>query len=105
MTDAEKIILVKAMTDETDDATISAFLSMAGDAVYHYVDPYKGHDKTEILEDCGGPQVRIAADWLNKRSADGQIAMTENGISRTWEAADIPPSILRELTPYCGVVS
>lgn len=105
MTDADKIVLVKAMSEETNDAVISAFLAMAGDAVYHYCDPYKTHTIVQVLAEYGGAQARIAADWLNKRGADGQLSHSENGISRTYEAGDIPPSILRELTPYCGVVS
>ena len=40
MTNAEKIAIVKGMTEETDDSTISAFLLMAGETIYRYADPY-----------------------------------------------------------------
>lgn len=104
MTDAAKIVLVQSMTDETDADVISAFLDLAGDAVYHYADPYKQTDKTKLLEHYGGVQARAAAYYLNKRGAEGQTTMGENGISRGYEAADLPDSLLKEITPICGVV-
>jgi len=105
MIDSEKVVLVKAMTDETDDTIISAFLSLAGDAVAHYVDPYGIRNREEVLDAYGGVQVKAAAYYLNKRGGEGETAHSENGISRSYEAADLPPSILREIVPYCGVIS
>lgn len=103
MTDVEKMILVRAMTEEENDDVISAFLSMAGEAIVNLVDPHSTTDKDAVLERYGGVQIRIASAWLNKRGADGQISHSENGISRGYESGDIPASILRELTPICGV--
>lgn len=105
MTDAEKIVLVKAMTDETDEDVISAFLSLAGDAIYNYTDPFQTSEKDDVLTKYGGVQAKAAAYYLNKRGADGQSSHSENGISRTYENGDLPDSLLREITPYCGVVS
>lgn len=105
MTDAEKIALVEAMTDETNATTISAFLSMAGDAICHYCDPYGTLDPDDIIAKYGSAQCKLAAYFLNKRGADGQTSHSENGISRSFESGDIPPSIMREITPFCGVVS
>lgn len=104
MTDADKIQLVKAMSDETDDAVISAFLSMAGDAIINYVDPYRTTDRDELLDKYGGIQAKAASYFLNKRGADGQTSHSENGISRSYESGDLPASLLREITPFCGAV-
>ena len=103
MRDSEKIVLVEALTDETDEDVISAFLSMAGDAIYHYADPYGIKDKDDVLSEYGGAQARAAAYFLNKRGADGQTSHSENGISRSYESGDLPDSIKREITPICGV--
>lgn len=105
MTDYAKVVLVKSMTDEADDDIISAFLEMAGDSVCKYCDPYKRVDRETLLDEYGGVQTRIAAYFLNKRGAEGQVSMGENGISRGYESGDIPESLLRELTPICGVVT
>ena len=105
MTDSEKLILVEAMTDETSESVISAFLSMAGDAICNHVDPYGASDREKLLARYGSVQCRAAAYYLNKRGWDGQTAHGENGVSRSFEAADLPPSLLAELTPIAGVVS
>ena len=105
MTDAEKLAIVQAMTDEDDEDVISAFLSMAGDAICDYCDPFASRAREDLLDRYGGAQARTAAAWLNKRGADGQLSHSENGISRSYESGDIPTSILKELTPICGVIS
>ena len=103
MTDAEKIEIVKAMTDETNDTTISAFLSIAGEAVYHAACPYGNGSRDKVLEEYSGVQCRAAAYYLNKRGADGEKSHNENGISRSYESGDLPESLLREITPMAGV--
>lgn len=42
---------------------------------------------------------------LNKRGAEGQTSHTENGVTRQYESADVPSSMLKAITPYCGVIS
>ena len=103
MLDSEKVALVKAMTDETDEAIIMAFLSLAGDAVYHAACPYRNSDKISVVSEYEGVQIRAAAYYLNKRGADGEKSHNENGISRTYENSDLPDSLLREFTPIVGV--
>lgn len=103
MLDSEKVALVKAMTDETDEAIIMAFLSLAGDAVYHAACPYRNSDKNSVVSEYEGVQIRAAAYYLNKRGADGEKSHNENGISRTYENSDLPDSLLREITPIVGV--
>lgn len=50
-------------------------------------------------------QIRIAIYLYNKRGAEGQLSHSENGISRSYESADIPESMLKAVTPYVGVPS
>ena len=102
MTNAEKIAIVKGMSGEANDDTISAFLLMAGETIYRYADPYGKSSKEKILDTYGATQAKAAAYYLNKRGADGQKSHTENGISRSYENGDLPDSLLREITPICG---
>ena len=44
-------------------------------------------------------QVRIAMELYSKQGAEGQTAHSENGISRTYEASDVSPSLLSKITP------
>lgn len=105
MTEAEKIAAVKLLSDETDDAVISVFLSLAGEAIYHYADPYRAKEKDEILERYGDVQAVAAAYYINKRGWDFQLSHSDNGVTRSFEAGDLPDSILRRITPICGAVS
>lgn len=49
-------------------------------------------------------QIRIAVELFSKMGAEGQTMHTENGVSRTYEAADVSPSLLRQIIPVCGSV-
>ena len=49
-------------------------------------------------------QIRVAVELFNKMGAEGQTAHGENGISRSWEAGDVSPSLLRQIVPVCGSV-
>lgn len=103
MLDAEKIKLVKAMSGETDVDTVSAYLSLAGDKICRRAYPFDPA-VTEVPERYHFLQVEIAVYLLNKRGAEGEAAHSENGISRTYENGDVPPSMLRQIVPVCGVL-
>jgi hypothetical protein len=45
-------------------------------------------------------QVKIALEMVAKRGAEGQVGHSENGISRSYESADVSPSLLSQLTPF-----
>lgn len=45
--------------------------------------------------------IRIAIYLCEKEGVDGTIAFSENGVSRSFEAGDIPASLLRGVTPVC----
>lgn len=96
--------MVKALSDETDDNVISAFLSMAETSLYHYIDPFATETQADALATYPDVVVSAAAYWLNKRGWDFQTVHRENGIDRTYEAGDLPVSILNRITPKAGVV-
>lgn len=49
-------------------------------------------------------QLQIAVELFSKMGAEGQTAHKENGVDRTYEAADVSPSLLRRITPMIGSV-
>ena len=59
---------------------------------------------TEVPEQYGFTQVEIAVYLLNKRGAEGQTAHSENGISRSYEDGDVPPTLLRDIVPFAAVM-
>lgn len=104
MTESEKIAIVKAMTGETDDSTVSAFLKLAGASICRAAFPYDA-TVTEVPEEYAHTHVKAAAYMLNKRGAEGELSHSENGVSRAYETGDLPDSILREIVPKCGVTA
>lgn len=103
MLNAEKIEMVKSMTGETSDGSVSAYLNIAGNKICRKAYPFDP-TVTEVPEQYSLLQVEIAVYLLNKRGAEGEAAHSENGISRTYENGDVPPSMLRQIVPMCGVL-
>ena len=109
MTEVEKLALLRAMvgtpnTDEnwSDDVLIS-YLTIAGRKIINRAYPY---DDTvaDVPRRYGYLQCEIANYLLNKRGAEGQTAHSENGVSRSYESADVPESMLSEVIPHVGVL-
>ena len=104
MTEVEKLVMLKGMVGGSDtDDVLSTYLNLAGGKIIARAYPYSA-DQTEVPAQYHYLQVEIAAYMLNKRGAEGQTAHSENGISRTYESADVPSSMLSSVTPYCGVI-
>lgn len=103
MTDTEKLTMLKSMTGETDDDVLSTYLVLAKGVVVSKSYPY-GDGTEEVPIQYDTTQVEIAAYLLNKRGAEGETAHSENGVSRSYEDGDIPPTLLRRITPMAGVL-
>ena len=108
MTNVEKLALCRAMIDQPNDAVgwddkvLGSYLAIAGQKILNRAYPYD-NTVTEVPTRYGYLQCEIAAYLLNKRGAEGETSHSENGISRTYENADIPESMLRDVIPHCGV--
>ena len=101
---AEMIAMVKALSDETSDSAISAFLTFAGHKIYRYGDPYRTMTEEAFLALYPDVVVDAAAYMINKKGWDYQTVHSENGIRREYEAGDLPVSILKRITPLCQAV-
>lgn len=104
MTHEERLIALKSMVGGSDtDDVLSAYLTLAGSKIIEKAFPYES-DAVEVPTKYHYLQVEIAAYMLNKRGAEGQTSHTENGITRQYESADVPVSMLRSITPMVGVI-
>lgn len=104
LTDAEKLTFLKNMVGGSDtDDVLSTYLTLAGQKIIAKAYPYKT-DVTEVPAQYEHLQLEIAAYLVNKRGAEGEVTHSENGVQRQYENADIPASMLRTITPYCGVI-
>lgn len=104
MTDTEKLTMLKAMTGETDEDMLSVYLAIAANKVCRRAYPFDD-TITTVPARYDINQVEIAAYLVNKRGAEGETAHTENGITRSYEDGDVPPTLLREIVPFVSVIS
>ena len=108
MTEVEKLSMLRVMVgqpnegDWSDDVLIS-YLNIAGQKIINRAYPY---DDTvvDVPRRYSYLQCDIANYLLNKRGAEGQLAHSENGITRTYQSADVPESMLSEVSPHVGVL-
>jgi hypothetical protein len=108
MSDVEKMIFLKAMIEGSDtpdwsEEVLLTYLAIAGRKIINRAYPYKDDVETvpkryELL------QCEIASYLLNKRGAEGEISHSENGISRSYESADVPESLIGQVVPFCEVL-
>ncbi len=104
MKQTEKLTLLKAMVGSSDtDDVLLAYLDIAGRKILNRAYPF-GTDETEVPTRYDFLQCEIASYLLNKRGAEGQTGHSENGISRSYESADVPESMLGAVTPMVGVI-
>lgn len=104
MTENEKLIALKAMVGNSDsNEVLSTYLKLAGRKIIDRAFPYEPN-VSEVPEKYGALQCEIAAYMLNKRGAEGQTSHSENGITRSYENADVPSSMLKVVTPHVGVI-
>ena len=99
MTTDMKLKMLKSMTDEEDKDVLSTYLSLAEKVVLQRAYPYENVSKVPMKYDA--VHVEIAAYMINKRGAEGEVS---HRVSRTYEDGDIPPSLLRAITPVVGVL-
>lgn len=99
----DKLQTLKLLTGATDseDGLLLALLSLAEGKILERLYPYD-HSKETLPARYVGKQIEIAVYLYNKQGAEGQITHSENGISRTYESADVPESMLRGIVPFVG---
>lgn len=103
MTNADMLTKLKAMTGEQAEEVLSAYLEIAGQKILRKAYPYDD-TQTEVPAKYHYTQLEVAAYLLNKRGAEGETAHSENGISRSYEDGDVPPSLMREVVPCAAVI-
>ena len=108
MTEVEKLAMLRVIVGQPNegdwsDDVLTSYLAIAGRKIINRAYPY---DDTveDVPRRYGYLQCDIAAYLLNKRGAEGQTAHSENGISRSYESADVPESMLSEVIPHVGVL-
>lgn len=106
MTNEQKTEQLKVLIspDSASDELILYLLKQAEGIILNRRYPFGAPEGASLSPLHEQIQIRIALELFAKMGAEGQIAHNENGVYRTYEAADVSPSLLRHIVPVCGSV-
>ena len=106
MTDEEKLarfeVLISPDTANTD--LLQHLLWQAEGIVLNRRYPFGSPEGATVTSAYEHIQLQIAVELYSKMGAEGQTGHSENGINRSYEAADVSPSLLRRIVPVAGSV-
>lgn len=108
MTDAEKLVQLKALlqiTDTTQDATLAVYLSLSKSEILSWL--YSGNtpdDVVDVPERYEPTQIMACVVGFGQAGAEGQLTHSENGISRAWSHEDMVAYIRSHVAAYAGVL-
>lgn len=98
----EKLKILLDITDDKKDVLLLTYLDIAEQKLLDRLFPYDS--EKDLPERYELKQVEIAMYLYNKRGAEGETSHNENGVSRSYESADVPESMMRSVTPFVGVL-
>lgn len=90
--------------DKAENELLTILIEQAEGIVLNQRYPFGAPEGATVPTAYEHIQLQIAVELFSKMGAEGQTAHGENGISRTYESADVSPSILKRIVPVCGSV-
>lgn len=106
MNDTEKLerLAVLISPDTASPELLTVLLEQAEGIVLNKRYPFGIPEEATVPTAYEHIQIQIALELFSKMGAEGQTSHSENGINRTYEAADVSPSLLRRIIPVVGSV-
>lgn len=106
MTNEEKISRLEVLIspDTASSELLLSLLEIAEGIVLNRRYPFGAPEGVAVPAIYEHIQLQIAVELFSKMGAEGQTAHGENGVSRTYESADVSPSLLKRIVPVCGSV-
>lgn len=103
MTQEEMLNAFKSRIDiDAQDDLLLSYLNEAQEIIYNKIYPF-AEDSGEIPEKYHHKQLEIANYLFNKNGAEGETMHTEGQITRMYEKGGVPDSMLKGITPKCGI--
>ena len=106
MTENEKLVRLEVLISPDTASTdlLLYLLEQAEGIVLNRRYPFGPPEGSTVPAEYEHIQLQIALELFSKMGAEGQTAHKENGVDRTYEAADVSPSLLRRIVPVAGSV-
>ena len=97
------LLLVNDDESEVTEQVAQVYLDSAIEAIWNRLYPFADADaEIELPKKYESKAISICVYLINKRGAEGELTHTEGGngaITRQYEAADIPNSMLKDIVP------
>lgn len=90
--------------DTAEDALLSSLLTLSEGIVLNRRYPFGIPEGATVPTQYEHIQLAVAVELFSKMGAEGQVAHSENGISRTYASADVSPALLHRIVPVVGSV-
>lgn len=97
-----KILLGLTNEDYEDDDLLTLLLEIAEESLINHLYPFET-EVEEIPQKYNRKVLEIAVYLYNKVGIEGQVAHRELDITRTYESAGIPASMLSDVTPFVKI--
>ena len=106
MTNEQKIEKLKVLIspDTASDELLLYLLEQSEGIILNRRYPFGAPEGASLSPLHEQIQIRIAVELFSKMGAEGQTGHNENGVNRTYEAADVSPSLLKRIVPVAGSV-
>jgi len=105
MNNAQKIQYLGSLTGESNSTILSYCLDQAKAAILEKLYPFDiDYDNDDLPDKYEQKQIKIAVYLYNKRGAEGEVSHSEGDISRGYESADVPESMLKGIIPFAKVI-
>ncbi len=106
MTTEEKLVSLQVLIspDTANTELLMVLLGQAEGIVLSRRYPFGSPEGAMVTSAYEHIQLQIAVELFSKMGAEGQISHNENGVNRTYEAADVSPSLLKRIVPVAGSV-
>lgn len=104
MTNEEKAkeVVTLLSPEEVSESDVLPYVLVAEEIMLNRLYPYR--KDAELPARYDRLHCSATVELWSHRGAEGQIAHSENGISRTWASSILSPLIINLLTPFVGSV-
>ena len=103
----EKLAELRLIVEsDEDDNVLLSYLEQAKDVILNRMYPYgtdEEYAQMDVPKRFEFKQIRIAAYFMNKRGAEGEVQHIENGIHRNYKSSDVPEDMLWDVFPVVGI--
>lgn len=95
---------LKRLVPEITDDDIEVLLELSKGVILNARYPFGETENKEVEDRYKMIQVQMCVEMYNRRGSEGETQRTENGISRTYDSADISKTLINRILPKCEIL-